>query len=123
MGINKDLGLPFGDGMEKIAIAFDVDGTLIDSSAETLENHSTITLFGILRMQKWKNVSILVWSGGGKQYAEQMFRDYVSNDTDGITFHSKLEHTELRKKYSKIIAIDDVQDTRLGDVNLIVRNK
>ena|SRR6218665_1558576 len=124
MGINKDLGLPFGEGMEKIAVCFDVDGTLVDTSRiDEKENYSTIALLGILRLQKWKNVDIIVWSGGGKTYAEQMFRMFVSNDTDNISFHSKLEHKELRKKYDKIIAIDDVQDTRLGDVNLIVRNK
>ena len=124
MGINKDLGLPFGDGMEKVAFAFDVDGTLIDSSrVGNEENHSTIALLGIIRLQKWKNISVIVWSGGGKDYAERVFRDFISNDTEGISFHSKLEHKELRQKYAKIIAIDDVQDTRLGDVNLIVRNK
>lgn len=118
---NKELGLPYSeDGMEKVAICFDVDGTLID---EDKEHHSTIAILRILGLQKWKNVAIIVWSGGGKQYAEQMFRDFVSNDTKGISFHSKLEHNELRKKYAKIIAIDDIQDTRLGDVNLIVRNK
>lgn len=124
MGINKDLGLPFGYGMQKIAICFDVDGTLIDASrVDEEENHSTIALLGILKMHKWKNVSIVVWSGGGRAYAEQMFKMFVSNDISNINFHSKLEHKELRKKYTHLIAIDDVQDTRLGDVNLIVRNK
>ena len=120
MGKNEELGLPFGDGMDKVAFCFDVDGTLID---EEKEYYSTIALLGILRLQKWKNLKIIVWSGGGKQYAEQMFRDFVSNDTSGISFHSKLEHQELRKKYDKLIAVDDIQDTRLGDINLIVRNK
>jgi len=120
MGKNEELGLPFGDGMDKVAFCFDVDGTLID---EEKEYYSTIALLGILRLQKWKNLKIIVWSGGGKQYAEQMFRDFVSKDTSGISFHSKLEHQELRKKYDKLIAVDDIQDTRLGDINLIVRNK
>jgi len=120
MGKNEELGLPYGEGMEKVAICFDVDGTLID---EDKEHHSTIALLDVLRLQKWKNLEIIVWSGGGKQYAEQMFRDFVSNDTSRISFHSKLEHQQLRQKYDKLIAIDDIQDTRLGDVNLIVRNK
>ncbi len=120
IGKNEELGLPFGEGMEKVAICFDVDGTLID---EDKEHHSTIALLGVLRLQKWKNLKLIVWSGGGKQYAEQMFRDYVSNDISGVSFHSKLEHTQLRTKYTKLIAVDDIQDTRLGDVNLIVRNK
>ncbi len=117
MGINKDLGLPYGEGMEKVAICFDVDGTLID---EDKEHHSTLAILRLLGLQRWKNVDIIVWSGSGKQYAETVGRRL---SLDNVKYHSKLEHTELRKKYAKIIAIDDVQDTRLGDANLIVRNK
>jgi len=118
VGINKDLGLPFGDGMEKIAICFDIDGTLIN---EEKEHHSTIALLRILALQNWKNVDIYVWSGGGKQYAQTIANRLRLPEE--IKIAGKLEHTELRKKYTKIIAVDDVQDTRLGDVNLIVRNK
>lgn len=116
-GMNKKLGLPFGEGMEKLAFCFDVDGTLID---EEKEYNSTLALLRILGLQNWKNVDIIVWSGGGKQYAET-----IGNRLSlyGVKYHSKLEHKELRKKYDKIIAVDDIQDTRLGDVNMIVRNK
>lgn len=114
---NKELGLPFGDGMEKIAFCFDIDGTLID---EDIEHHSTLALIRILGLQKWKNVDIIVWSGGGKQYAETIGRRL---QLDEVKYHSKLEHQELRQRYDKLVAIDDIQDTRLGDVNMIVRNK
>lgn len=117
MGKNEELGLPFGEGMEKVAICFDVDGTLID---EDKEHNFTIVLLRTLCLQNWKNVDIIVWSGGGKQYAETIGRRLSLDD---VKYHSKLEHQELRKKYAKIIAIDDIQDTRLGDINLIVRNK
>lgn len=116
-GTNEKLGLPFGDGMEKVAICFDVDGTLIDGDKEY---NSTLAVLRILTIQKWKNVDVIVWSGGGKQYAETIGNRL---SLDNVKYHSKLEHQELRKKYAKIIAIDDIQDTRLGDVNLIVRNK
>lgn len=120
MGINKDLGLPFGDGMEKIAICFDVDGTLIDEKFVEFEMFTTLLM--VLANARWKNVKIIVWSGGGSKYAETQSRalgieKYVHR------FMSKLQHQELRDAGYKIIAIDDVQDTRLGDVNLIVRNK
>lgn len=114
---NKELGLPYGDGMEKVAICFDVDGTLID---EDTKHHTTLALLRVLCLQKWKNVYVIVWSGGGKQYAETIGNRL---ELEGVKYHSKMEHEQLRQKYAKIIAIDDIQDTRLGDVNLIVRNK
>lgn len=117
---NKELGLPYSeDGMEKVAICFDVDGTLIDGEGTyTLMS----TMISVFAAQKWKNVDVIVWSGGGKDYARTI-TERVVPITENIKYHSKLEHLELRKKYAKIIAIDDIQDTRLGDVNLIVRNK
>jgi hydroxymethylpyrimidine pyrophosphatase-like HAD family hydrolase len=117
---NKELGLPYSeDGMEKVAFCFDVDGTLID---ENWPLSTTQSLLTAMLLQKWKNVDIIVWSGGGANYAETHFRRWFP-DLVGAKFHSKLEHTELRKKYTHLIAVDDIQDTRLGDVNLIVRNK
>lgn len=121
MGINKDLGLPFGDGMEKVAIAFDVDGTLIDEN-EKLITSTAILLLAFLG-QEWKNVDIIIWSGGGKDYARTMVQRHIPQAGARISFFSKLEWKVLKPKYAKIIAIDDVQDTRLGDINLIVRNK
>jgi len=118
MGINKDLGLPFGDGMEKIVIAFDVDGTLIDSD-ENVYEHISMLMFVFYTY--FKNIRILVWSGGGKQYAETITRR-LGLDKYVWRFASKLEYAEI-KRGRIIIAIDDVQDTRLGDINLIVRNK
>lgn len=105
--------------MEKVAFCFDVDGTLIDGEGTFTLMSTIISAFAA---QKWKNVDIIVWSGGGADYARTITNRVVPI-ADGIKFHSKLEHKELRKKYAKIIAVDDIQDTRLGDVNLIVRNK
>ena len=121
MGINKDLGLPFGEGMEKVAIAFDVDGTLIENDDL---NPSTFVLLDALIQQPWKNLDVIVWSGGGSDYAyTQVARRLPKKIVDSISFYSKLEYLKVKSKYDKIIAIDDIQDTRLGDVNLIVRNK
>jgi hydroxymethylpyrimidine pyrophosphatase-like HAD family hydrolase len=119
---NKELGLPHSvDGkMEKVLIAFDVDGTLVDTNGES---SATMVVLQMMLAQKWKNVDVIVWSGGGAEYARTMMERKSDFFRGRNIWHSKLEHTELRKKYAKIIAIDDIQDTRLGDVNLIVRNK
>ena len=73
--------------------------------------------------QKWKNVKVVVWSGGGRQYAETfVHRLGLENHVDMVM--GKMEYPMLQKMGYKIIAVDDIQDTRLGDAaNLIVRNK
>lgn len=121
MGANKDLGLPYGDGMERVAVCFDVDGTLVGEG--DLPIAPTIVLLRMLTAQQWKNVDVIVWSGGGRDYARTMAERHVGEDLSGVYYYSKLDYERIRSKYNKIIAIDDVQDTRLGDVNLIVRNK
>jgi hypothetical protein len=112
-GINERLGLPFGK-MKWIVIAFDVDGTLIDEG--------DVQYFQIIHMvkvlAKFKNVKIVVWSGGGKQYAEQQGR-LLGLDEYVWKYASKTEHETIQPD----IAIDDIQDTAIGGINLIVRNK
>lgn len=121
MGINKDLGLPYGEGMDRTLVAFDVDGTLIGEGARLHANMLQILVSFLT--QKWKNVDVIVWSGGGADYARVQLERVNDFFKDRNIWHSKLEYEQLRKKYDKIIAFDDIQDTRLGDVNLIVRNK
>lgn len=121
MGINKDLGLPFGEGMERTLVAFDVDGTLIGEGARVHAN--MLQMLVSFLTQKWKNVDVIVWSGGGADYARTQLERQSDFFRGRAIWHSKLEYKELRKKYRRVIAFDDVQDTRLGDVNLIVRNK
>lgn len=120
-GTNKKLGLPYSDdGMERIAICFDVDGTLIDCDKK---HASTMKLLVAFAEQNWKNVRIVVWSGGGREYAETIVRRYGLDALPNLQIMGKLQHQELRDKGYRVIAIDDIQNTRLGDVNLIVRNK
>lgn len=120
MGKNEELGLPFGEGMEKVLIAFDVDGTLIDGDVKFSK---MLVLLACFINQPFKNVDIAVWSGGGAQYAETMTKRFLPKIPASVKYYSKLQHIDLRQKYAKIIAFDDIQDTRLGDVNIIVRNK
>lgn len=130
MSINDALGLP-RDTMRTINIAFDVDGTLRcnggkkhhaagiqDKCDEHCQepNDRIVMLFNIL--SKFKNVKLWVWSGGGKKYAEQFARVY-DLPVKPAQCISKLDN----QRYSMDIAIDDIQDTALARINLIVREK
>jgi len=131
VGTNQKLGLPRQDGMTKFVIAFDVDGTLITNadparqygvvSSNEKAHDKIVTLLQILSTC-FKNVTIVVWSGGGEQYARTIgqrigIESYVDK------YMSKLDYKLLTEKYH-VIAIDDIQDTALGNVaNLIVRLK
>lgn len=121
-GINERLGLPFGK-MEAVIVAFDVDGTLIHNGyypGEDIANERIVTLLRILAT--FKNIKILVWSGGGKPYAERWVR--LLGVEDAVwRVASKTEHKDIRALGHPIIAVDDIQDTRLGDLNLIVKEK
>jgi phosphoserine phosphatase len=118
MGMNETLGLPFGK-MQKVVFAFDVDGTLINEEEKHVE---TIKLLVAMGEQKWKNVKVAVWSGGGRQYAETfVHRLGLENHVDMVL--GKLDHQRLHDEGYMVVAVDDIQDTAIGDINLIVRNK
>lgn len=118
MGANETLGLPF-DKMQKVAICFDVDGTLMTYEGKERERVTRL----LLDMHKlFKNSKLVIWSGGGNKYAQDQARrlgleEYVWK------FMSKHQHTELHALGYKILAIDDIQDTAIGDLNLIVRQE
>lgn len=122
-GANEKLGLPRQEnGMKKIAIAFDVDGTLVAEGDKPIAE--TLMLLSDFLIQPWKNVDIIVWSGGGAEYARTMVEKRLpTGDVNKVKFYSKLDHLTIMKRYHFVIAIDDIQDTALGDANLIVRNK
>jgi len=111
--------------MKKFVIAFDVDGTLIDS-----EGNTNWRITDMLRsFSRFKNVTVVVWSGGGKDYAEMYVRklglekyvkrcyakNHIGKDSNG----KHLFEPEIVPD----IAIDDIQDCELGLINLIVREK
>lgn len=118
--------------MKTVTIAFDVDGTLITTDSKDsrpIANERIRTLLIVLA--SFKNIKIIVWSGGGELYARQVC------DAIGITryvnqFASK-NHVATTKTMPPVhifkpdimpdIAIDDIQDCILGNVNLIVREK
>lgn len=128
----KPQALPRSDDgkMQKVIIAFDVDGTLIKNAGLDREhgipsNADTPIVYWINTLQvlsTCKNVKIVVWSGGGKEYAATWGRR-LGLDQYVWRYASKLEHEELKQLCAHLIAFDDIQATALGDVNLIVRNK
>lgn len=102
--------------MKAVSIAFDVDGTLRCNCTDTCQdpNEDIVRLFWILSM--FKNVDLYVWSGGGKVYAERFAK----------LFNLPVRQSRIISKFSGFkpdIAIDDIQETALGTLNLIVRQK
>lgn len=91
--------------MKEIIIAFDIDGTL---------------LLQILA-KSMKNTKVIVWSGGGKEYAEQIVRRY-GLERYVHRCYGKTEY-EAEIEGTVDIAFDDVHACTLGDKNLIVRMK
>lgn len=114
--------------MDKILIAFDVDGTLISdmTGSGPVVNERIRTL--LVTLSSFKNVKIMVWSGGGELYARQVAHA-IGIDKYVDYYDSKKITTEnpngVLEKQDTIpdIAIDDIQDCVLGTINLIVREK
>lgn len=117
--------------MQKVIIAFDVDGVLIRNTDQENRVHGIpsngdipiVHQINTLQvLSRYKNVRIVVWSGGGKQYAET-WGHRLGLDQYVWRYASKIEHNTLKQQCDFLIAIDDIQATQLGDANLIVREK
>jgi phosphoserine phosphatase len=116
--------------MKEIIIAFDIDGTLLNNEGippETpthLRPRCGVNLEIVMLLQilsKFKNTKIYVWSGGGKEYAEKICREYGFEKYVDRCF-CKYEYDETI--YGKVdIAIDDVHACGLAEKNLIVKCK
>lgn len=128
--------LPTGDKMENFIIAFDVDGTLISNINENVIQerrvhgqvypfdaaNTQVVEFLILCSRIFKNVKVVVWSAGGQEYAQQWVERLQLEKYVWRTY-SKSQYQELCSN-RKVIAIDDIHKTRLGNVaNLIVKMK
>lgn len=128
--------LPAGDKMENFIIAFDVDGTLISNINENVIQerrvhgqvypfdaaNTQVVEFLILCSRIFKNVKVVVWSAGGQEYARQWVERLQLEKYVWRTY-SKSQYQELCSN-RKVIAIDDIHKTRLGNTaNLIVKMK
>lgn len=130
--ILKPISLPRSDDgkMAKVIFAFDVDGTLIRNVSEDrvhgipADNDVPIVhqINTLMVLSTYKNIRIVVWSGGGKQYA-QTWGARLGLDQYVWRYASKLEYEAIRAECDHLIAVDDIQATALGDVNLIVKEK
>lgn len=117
--------------MKEILIAFDIDGTILNNEGIPPEtsphlrpqcgvNLEVIILLQILS-KKMKNTKIIVWSGGGKDYAEQICRRY---GLERYVHSCYDKHTYDETTDGKVdIAFDDVHACELAEKNLIVKMK
>lgn len=117
--------------MKEIIIAFDCDGTILNNEGIPSEtpthlrprggvNLPIISLMQILS-KNMKNTKIYVWSGGGKEYAERICREYGLDRYVDRCF-DKAEYDETI--YGKVdIAFDDQHAFAMAEHNLIVRVK
>lgn len=105
--------------MREIVIAFDIDGTVYGSPMAA-KSTPRVNLPIILLMQilsEMKNTKIIVWSGGGKDYAEQIVVKFgLDKYVDSCYMKGEYEGTVD-------IAFDDEHDFILADKNIIVRTK
>lgn len=108
--------------MKQITIAFDVDGTLISNTNGLGKERLNIQVYNLMvLLSMMKNVRIIVWSGGGKDYAEQIVLKY------GLTLY--VEQCYGKHEYDESvdgkvdIAFDDQHEFFLADKNIIVRMK
>ena len=98
--------------MTNIRIAFDVDGTLIDA-----EGNANLTIVELLiTLSKMKNTIIIVWSGGGRDYAKRQVGVLGIEQYVGVTMAKD-------KDFHVDVAIDDQHLFDLADKNIIVRMK
>lgn len=113
--------------MEEIVIAFDVDGTILNNEGippETPQylrpkcgvNLEIITLIQILS-KKMKNTRIIAWSGGGKEYTEDIVRMY------GLDKYVARCYSKADCEEEVDICFDDIHACKLAQKNLIVKMK
>ena len=104
--------------MQKLVVAFDIDGTLRCNCTPTCRDLNQRIVVLAQTMHRMKNTKLIAWSGGGKQYAQAFIDSQeLLRGIFGQRCYSKLE------QIIPDIAIDDMQECLLGKVNLIVREK
>ena len=113
--------------MKEIVIAFDIDGTILNNEGIPPEtpvafrpksgvNLEVIQLIQILS-KKMKNTRIIVWSGGGKQYAEDICRMY------GLQKYVDKCYAKFDCDEKVDLAFDDIHSFDLAEKNIIVKMK
>lgn len=116
---NERLGLP-RDIMKRVVIAIDVDGTLRCNCTEVCNEPNKRIVELAKTLSTFKNVKVMVWSGSGKPYAQQFMDKFGFSPK--VKAASKLDSSTWIYGRPQIV-IDDIQDTNMGDLNLIVHEK
>ncbi len=127
--------------MKEIVIAFDIDGTLLNNEGippETpphMRPKCGVNIDAVLLLQllsKQKNTRIIVWSGGGRDYAERVCREYgfekyVDRAYGKPRGTPKAVHENGAYDYDLDgpvdICFDDIHSCVLADKNIIVKMK
>lgn len=86
-------------------IAFDIDGTLLD-----YENNPNEEVIKLLKWFKNQGHYIIVWSGGGFDYAKRIV-EKLDLPVDEVTFKGNTVPD---------IAFDD-QEVKLGEINIQIK--
>lgn len=113
--------------MKEIVIGFDVDGTLLNNEGippatpPHLRPPTSVNLEIVLLLQllakHMKNTRIIVWSGGGKEYAEGIVRRY------GLEKYVSKCYDKAACEEEVDICFDDVHACTLAEKNIIVKMK
>lgn len=105
--------------MKEIVIAFDIDGTILNNETGGV-NLEVIQLMALLK-KKIKNSRVIVWSGGGADYANQIVNKFsLGKYVDNIVGKSDFDPIFFGEVD---IAFDDEHAFALAHKNLIVRMK
>ena len=108
--------------MEEIIVAFDCDGTLISNTNGLGREKLNIDVYHMLMLfSKMKNTKVIVWSGGGKEYAEQIVAKYGLYQYVEACY-GKQEYAETIHGHVDI-CFDDMHACKLAGKNIIVRMK
>ena len=114
--------------MNKLTIAFDVDGTLIrNDTEEIIMNERIVVLLQVL--SSFKNVKIIVWSWRWEDWARYVVSKLWLEDE--VDWYASKNHKWKDKDWKHIfepdikpdIAIDDIQACNLWVINLICKEK
>jgi len=112
--------------MKEIIIAFDIDGTLLNNEGippatpPHLRPKTSVNLEIVLLLQilyRMKNTRIIVWSGGGKEYAQEIVRLY------GLEKYVERCYAKNMCDEKVDICFDDVHACELAEKNIIVKQK
>ena len=89
-------------------IAFDVDGTLIDIN----DNPREAVIETLKMVGQWEGITVIVWSGGGKDYASMWVRR--------LGLESYVDEIMMKNmEYQPDLVFDD-EYVKLGKTNIKV---